>query len=73
MLFQINAKYSDELAQESLEWVKSITDEDFSVTGDMDNFYEVLKDGQVLCKYVNLFAPKNSKINSFLKKHFTFL
>lgn len=47
---QINSKYSDELAQESLEWVKIITDEDFDVAGDMDNFYEVLKDGKTLCQ-----------------------
>ncbi|KAF5287868.1 hypothetical protein FQA39_LY15644 [Lamprigera yunnana] len=54
---KINAKYSDELAQESLEWVKSILCENFSVAGDMDNFYEVLKDGQVLCRLVNCIKP----------------
>jgi len=54
---KINAKYSDELAQESLEWIKSIIDADFNVAGDMDNFYEVLKDGQVLCKLVNSIKP----------------
>jgi hypothetical protein len=48
--FQINSKYSEELAQESLEWIKAITQEDFSVAGDMDNFYEILKDGTLLCR-----------------------
>ena len=47
---QINSKYSEELAQESLEWIKAITEEDFSVSGDMDNLYEVLKDGTLLCR-----------------------
>jgi len=54
---KINAKYSDELAQESLEWVRSITQEDFNVAGDMDNFFEVLKDGQLLCRLVNCIKP----------------
>ena len=47
---QINSKYSEDLAQESLEWIKAITEEDFSVSGDMDNLYEVLKDGTLLCR-----------------------
>ena len=54
---KINAKYSDELAQESLEWVKVILHDDFSTAGDMDNFYDVLKDGQVLCRLVNNIKP----------------
>ncbi|KAK4876728.1 hypothetical protein RN001_009234 [Aquatica leii] len=54
---KINAKYSDELAQESLEWVKEILGDDINVAGDMDNFYEVLKDGQVLCRMVNTIKP----------------
>ena len=49
-LLQINSKYSEELAQESLEWIQLITEEDFNVAGDMDNFYEVLKDGTLLCR-----------------------
>jgi len=49
-LFQINSKYSEELAQECLEWVKQITEEDFSTSGDMDNFYEVFKNGTRLCR-----------------------
>lgn len=51
--FQINSKYSDELANESLEWVKEITGEPINTSGDMDNFFEVLKDGVILCKLVN--------------------
>jgi hypothetical protein len=48
---QINSKYSEELAQESLEWIKAITQEDISVSGEMDNLYEVLKDGTLLCRW----------------------
>lgn len=54
---KVNAKYSEELAQESLEWIKTITEENINVAGDMDNFYEVLKDGILLCKLANCIKP----------------
>lgn len=47
---QVNAKYSEELANESLEWIAMVTENPINTAGDMDNFYEVLKDGTVLCK-----------------------
>ena len=51
LLFQVNAKYSEDQAEEVLCWIKEVLkDEDFSTSGDADNFYEVLKSGQVLCK-----------------------
>lgn len=53
LLLQINSKYSEELAEECLEWIRLITGEPDNTSGDMDNFYEVLKDGTVLCKYVS--------------------
>ncbi|KYN08887.1 Myophilin [Trachymyrmex cornetzi] len=52
-LLQINSKYSEELAQECLEWIKTITGENINTNGDMDNFYEILKDGILLCRLVN--------------------
>lgn len=58
---KINSKYSEDLAQESLEWIKAITEEDFSVSGDMDNLYEVLKDGTLLCRLVNHIKPGSAK------------
>jgi hypothetical protein len=58
---QINSKYSDELAQECLEWIKEITGEPINVSGDMDNFYEVLKSGVLLCKLVNALEPGKIK------------
>lgn len=60
-VFQINSKYSDELAQECLEWVREITGEAINVSGDMDNFYETLKDGVLLCKLVNTIKPSTVK------------
>jgi len=50
---KVNAKYSEELAGECLEWIRAITNEDINCAGDMDNFYEVLKDGTLLCRLVN--------------------
>lgn len=50
---KINSKYSEELAQECLEWIKTITGENINTNGDMDNFFETLKDGVLLCKLVN--------------------
>jgi len=52
-MLQINSKYSEELAQECLEWIKTITGEDINTNGDMDNFFEILKDGVLLCRYLN--------------------
>lgn len=61
LFFQINSKYSDELAQECLEWIREITGEPINVSGDMDNFYETLKDGVLLCKLVNTIKPATIK------------
>ncbi|VEN42118.1 unnamed protein product [Callosobruchus maculatus] len=56
---KVNAKYSEELASECLQWINAITNDGHPTAGDMDNFYEVLKDGTVLCKnhifcYINM-------------------
>lgn len=58
---KINSKYSEELASESLEWIKCITNEDINTNGDMDNFYEILKDGTLLCRLVNCIQPGSAK------------
>lgn len=61
---KINSKYSEELAQECLEWIRVITNEPINVSGDMDNFYDTLKDGTLLCKLVNCLKPGSvSKVN----------
>ncbi|CAG5093068.1 Similar to Myophilin (Echinococcus granulosus) [Cotesia congregata] len=58
---KINSKYSEELAQESLEWIRDITKEDIKTSGDMDNFYEILKDGTLLCRLINEIQPGSIK------------
>lgn len=60
-LLQINSKYSEELAAESLEWIKEITSEPINTSGDPDNFFEVLKDGVLLCKLINCIKPGSIK------------
>lgn len=61
---KINSKYSEELAFECLEWIKEITGEPINTSGDMDNFFEVLKDGVLLCKLTNTLQPgRVKKIN----------
>ncbi|XP_014249053.1 myophilin [Cimex lectularius] len=62
---KINSKYNEEHAHECLEWIKAITGESFSTSGDMDNLYEVLKDGTLLCRLVNHMKPGSvKKINT---------
>lgn len=50
---KINSKYSEELAEECLQWIKEITGSPINTSGDMDNFFEVLKDGVLLCQLAN--------------------
>ncbi|XP_060534490.1 myophilin [Cylas formicarius] len=54
---KVNAKYNEELASESLEWIGRVTGDNVNTAGDMDNFYETLKDGTLLCKLVNSIKP----------------
>ncbi|XP_041970191.1 myophilin-like [Aricia agestis] len=61
---RINSKYNNDIAQETLEWIKQITGENIKTDGDADNLYEVLKDGTLLCKLVNAFqAGTVKKVN----------
>jgi len=62
---RIMNKYNDEHAMEVLEWIKQITNENINTSGEMDNFYEVLKDGTLLCKLANEFQANSvKKINT---------
>ena len=51
--WQINSKYSEEHAQEVLEWIRELTGEPDNTSGDPDNIYQHLRDGTLLCKYNN--------------------
>jgi hypothetical protein len=55
---KIMSKYNEQHAHEVLEWIaESVPEEagNFKTNGDMDNLYEVLKDGTLLCKLANKF------------------
>ncbi|XP_003743799.1 myophilin [Galendromus occidentalis] len=51
------SKYDNQLASEVMEWVRRTTGGDFSASGEIDNVHEVLKDGVVLCKLMNVIKP----------------
>lgn len=50
---RINSKYNNEIARETLEWIRKLTGEPANTAGDAENLYAVLKDGTLLCKLVN--------------------
>lgn len=54
---KIQSKYDPVLASELLDWVKDTTQLDLNTSGEMDNFYETLKDGTILCKLINVLRP----------------
>jgi len=62
---KIMSKYNEEHANEVLEWIKAVTGKDINTSGDSENFFEVLKDGTLLCQLVNeLKADSVKKINT---------
>ncbi|XP_018008565.1 transgelin-2-like [Hyalella azteca] len=58
---KVNAKYDESQAAEVLEWIKEVLKEDLDTSGDADNFYETLKNGQVLCRLINTLKPGSVK------------
>ncbi|KAF2354364.1 Calponin domain [Trinorchestia longiramus] len=58
---KVNAKYDEGQAEQVLEWIKEVLKEDINTSGDADNFYEILKDGQVLCRLINTLKPGSVK------------
>lgn len=51
------SKYDTELAGEVMGWVSRTVKMDFDTSGDIDNVHEVLKDGTILCKLINVIKP----------------
>ncbi|CAD6198904.1 unnamed protein product [Caenorhabditis auriculariae] len=54
---KIHGKYDSNLATEILHWVKSVTNENFNPSGDVENFVELFRDGTLLCKLANALKP----------------
>jgi len=67
---KILSKYDPDLAAESLEWVRAVTGDNISTSGDPDNFWEVLKDGQTLCRLAN--AMKTGSVKKIVQSTMAF-
>jgi len=63
---KIMSKYNEQQAHEVLDWISQVCNKgDLNTSGEMDNFYTILKDGTVLCELVNnMKAGSVKKINS---------
>ncbi|KFM81645.1 Myophilin, partial [Stegodyphus mimosarum] len=65
---KIQSKYDPALASQILLWMKDVMGlEDIDTSGDRDAFYKLLKDGQVLCRLINVLQPGSipeKKINN---------
>jgi len=54
---KILSKYDTNLACQVMNWVKETTGSDIETSGEMDNVHEMLKDGTVLCRLINVLKP----------------
>jgi len=62
---KIMSKYNVHHAQEVLEWIAEVTNKSLNTSGEMDNFYDILKDGTVLCELANALKSNSiPKINT---------
>lgn len=65
---KIQSKYDPELASQILLWMKEVMgNENLDTSGDRETFYKQLKDGQVLCRLINVLQPGSipeKKINN---------
>ncbi|KAF8778007.1 hypothetical protein HNY73_014782 [Argiope bruennichi] len=52
---KIQSKYDPALASQILLWMKDVMGlEDIDTSGEREPFYQLLKDGQVLCRFVKV-------------------
>ncbi|KAG7157372.1 myophilin-like [Homarus americanus] len=58
---KVEAKYNEEQAAECLEWIAAVTGQEFDKSGNADNFYNILKDGKMLCEVINALKPGEIK------------
>ncbi|GFS83784.1 myophilin [Nephila pilipes] len=67
---KIQSKYDPALASQVLVWMKDVMGdnvEEIDTSGDREPFYQLLKDGQVLCRLINILQPGSipeKKINN---------
>jgi len=58
---KIDAKFSEEQASECLTWIAAVLGKELDTTGSQDNFYELLRDGRLLCEVINALMPGQIK------------
>ncbi|XP_071514927.1 myophilin [Panulirus ornatus] len=58
---KVDAKYNEEQAAECLQWIVEVTGQELNVSGAADNFYEILRDGVLLCEVINTLKPGQIK------------
>lgn len=62
---KIAKSYDVEREQQCRDWITAVTGEQFTTPLGSDNFHIALKDGQILCKLVNVIKPGSvRKINT---------
>jgi hypothetical protein len=51
---KVLSKYDANLASEVLQWIAAVTGETLDTNGSIENFTQLLKDGQLLCRFNEL-------------------
>ena len=66
MTAELNAKkeekYDADLANETFQWIEAVVEEPVSFDGQSDSVVILLKDGQILCKLMNILRSNNPQI-----------